>query len=519
MDVSENNWQERVVVISKPEQSGKTFIMIDNIKNNLNEEISDSKKRTLNIIFCDNSLLLTQQTGNRITNELQLINTGDGETLYLMLSSQSKCNKVENAIGRIIMYPELSNILCCTNNTRMSDIKNLVLALNSIQQNNITFRIWLDEADKYCNYIRDVFKPCVSNNTNVYLYLMTATTSSEFFKPEILGNEIWFYPIEDPTHESYHGWTDNNVRIYEDKSNFIDFVNNRLQECKKDNLIKPGDIWFIPALSRKQTHMNVAELCNQYNMAVIITNGDGISIKLPTSEVIGPISKNRSLDDILKDIYIKYNLNRYPLAVTGHVCIGRGVTLWKNEFRPNFAIINEKLSSESRELSQIAGRMKGSFKQWPNFVPPTIFTTRKFHDNAVKWEKRACDLARIAYDKERENLKPTITKFEYDKVAGQDYVPIFKEISLDEAKKEGATMRGRKKDSNGNYLAAKDLLHLDGVKWPNDKPIEEATLENNPDLQYVKNRGWGLVNGKLGSKRFVPLNNGKWCMYWKEKKK
>ena len=60
--ITDNSSWERHVLICKPEQSGKTFIMINMINEDLTDDI-DKEKKVVNFIFCDNSLLLTKQTG------------------------------------------------------------------------------------------------------------------------------------------------------------------------------------------------------------------------------------------------------------------------------------------------------------------------------------------------------------------------------------------------------------------------------------------------------------------------
>ena len=51
----------RFVLITKPEQSGKTFIMINEINRFQNDDYS-CECDVVNFILCDNSLLLTTQT-------------------------------------------------------------------------------------------------------------------------------------------------------------------------------------------------------------------------------------------------------------------------------------------------------------------------------------------------------------------------------------------------------------------------------------------------------------------------
>ena len=80
---------ERFILICKPEQSGKTFIMIQKIIEDMKEECD---KKVINIIFCDNNLLLTKQTSMRVRNDLLQFKNGNDE-LYLEFSSHKRTNQ------------------------------------------------------------------------------------------------------------------------------------------------------------------------------------------------------------------------------------------------------------------------------------------------------------------------------------------------------------------------------------------------------------------------------------------
>jgi len=501
--LEEPSYKERLIVVAKPEQSGKTFLMIETIKNCLNEEISNPNLRTINIVCCDNSLLLTKQTGARIASELTLIDTGCGEEVYLTLSSTSSCNNVDSAIGVIYKSePEINNILCCTNNIRISNIITIISAFSREDGSKYNFRIWLDESDKYDDYITDILIPCLKKYKNVQLYLMSATTPPQWFHEDMLGPEINFFPIENTTHEFYHGWEDNIIRVYDDASDPLTFFANRLGECKTESLIKPGELWFIPALTKKKSHEYVAKICSSHGMATMIINGDGVAIRLPSDEQLGPFPKDRPLNELLRDYYVKYDLVRFAVCITGNICVGRGVTIWSNDFRPSYGIMTDRISHNKRELSQTAGRMKGSFKSWPDFANPVIFTTPQFNDNAITWERRNRRLGKIAYDKELNNHKPTLSKFEY-KTAGRDtqrIVKLFK--TFEEAKSEFPRVREPKKDPTGKYICGVKKLLQKTMLQLLDLTEKTATMECNPTLQRVI----ADDTGNKSNHRLIPLD-------------
>lgn len=155
---TESAWN-RFVLICMPEQSGKTFMMIKKINENLlDEEEEEREKSVVNFIFCDNSLLLTKQTGNRVANE---VNKLPGiEENYVEFSSRKDgvAKKTADAVYGKIM-DGVTNIICCTNGKRVSDISELIKRINRspFARNQTSIKIWIDEADKYNNHIKKTF--------------------------------------------------------------------------------------------------------------------------------------------------------------------------------------------------------------------------------------------------------------------------------------------------------------------------------------------------------------------------
>ena len=142
-------------LICKPEQSGKTFIMIKQIINDMSE---DTGKVIINFIFCDQSLLLVKQTGERVHANIasNITKYSDGETSYVELSSSKHAECNNNAeVLKAITIDKIQNIICCTNSKRMEDTYELIKNLNEGThiQHNFHINVWLDEADKYTKFI------------------------------------------------------------------------------------------------------------------------------------------------------------------------------------------------------------------------------------------------------------------------------------------------------------------------------------------------------------------------------
>ncbi len=430
----DNNWL-RCTLICKPEQSGKTFIMIKHMIDDINSK--KHKYRIINFILCDNSLLLTKQTSNRVDDSIKKYKL-DNET-YLEFSSHKRtiCNSKDTVFSQI-MNNNIDNIISCTNNTRIEDIVTLICQFNNgvLTKEKFKFKIWLDEADKYVNYISGFFEPLISKYKNVYLYCITATPEPIFKEFEYVN----VLPIENPVCEKYHGWRDNIRKIIDINFKNLKFIEYVLKNDASTE-INPGTIWFIPGLSSKASHHNIKDLCLKFNMAVIIVNGDGIYLTLPNKEYKF-YKKDEVFNNIIIKIYRENSLHKYPLALTGYLCIGRGITIMSNDFIIDYAILSNY--SNKNEISQIAGRLKGNIKHLPNYKKPVVFTTDRFNKIADSWEQKARKLGRRAYDLERKGEPHIVYYPEFDGLDDNVMtVPII--IKIEDKEYEKITTRNNKK--------------------------------------------------------------------------
>ena len=427
-----NKWNTHVKLICKPEQSGKTFLMIQNIVkdlspeeknlliiqdfiNNINNEDEDnSKKKIINIIFCANNLLLTQQTSKRVDSELNCFRKDTvSNEMYLEFSSHSRTEYSKRPeVFEAILTKNIHNIICCSNGPRVRDMKQIIININKMMQNfknQYIFKIWLDEADSFVKYI-DIYYNLIQRYENVFLYCLTATPDTLFKK----YNEINVYPLEYTITEEYHGWDDNHIIIEKDY-NYKKFIENVL-ENNKEKIIKKSK-WFIPGLSIKKSHTTIKDICIKYNMVVCIVNGDGIKIYYPNNDC-KEYKKDIEFGIKIKEIYKENKLHEYPFVITGYICISRGITINSSNFLIDYAVLSQ--SSSKSETSQIAGRLKGNMKKFKNYKQPTIFTTEKFDKIARDFEKKSRNLAKLAFFREREGRTTIIEKTDFQ-TCGEKY--------------------------------------------------------------------------------------------------
>jgi hypothetical protein len=370
-------------LITKPEQSGKTFIMLQQMIDQINKETPDTKKN-INFVICDNNLLLVLQTFKRVEDEPCL-----ESHVELSCAKTATCNGFESVIESII-HKNIRNVLCCSNHIRLKDINSIISSIHLLGKgDDYQFNIWFDEADKWLRGIDAHITPLTEEYDNVKLNLITATPLriiKKYKKVEIVG-------IEEPTLPEYHGWLDSKFKIYADVFKTESFVEHVLDDNSGE--IQKGTKWFIPGSASKECHLLIKEYCKARGFATIIINSEGIKVYLPDGKV--ELEKRTDMPDrLIPAIYEKYDLVRFPLAITGYFCVSRGITISSQDFQITHAIMPASMRNKN-EMSQIAGRTKGNQKGWETYKPPLIFTTDRFHNVAKAVEKKTICLGKTAF--------------------------------------------------------------------------------------------------------------------------
>lgn len=461
--VCQENW-ERFILICKPEQSGKTFIMIQKIINDLRSPVPG--KTVINFILCDNNLLLTKQTCTRVSKDLNEFMVG--KETYLEFSSHKRTAYHDAvSVAGAITTKGISNILCCTNGKRIDDLYSLISDLNNSQftQNKLHFKIWLDEADKFTGFIDTTLKPLVDTYENIDVYCITATAKKLFNRYHYMN----VLPIENTTSPEYHGWEDNIIRTIDIDTRCELFVEHVLTNVASEKAL-PGTKWFIPGKVKKSSHEEIKNICIDKGFAVFIVNGNGIILYMPETRETIKYKKDEEFNIKILKIYEEKNLSRYPLAITGNICIGRGISIISPEFMFDFGILSE--CSNQQEASQNSGRLKGNIKNWPSYKKSEVFTTEKFNEIAIEWEMKSRQLAQLAFQKEGQGIKPIISESEY-KTLGDNYDYIIhpsmfdsfakaqqflKTKSRDMKCKVSTTKKGATHTTSGGYVVTSKLL-------------------------------------------------------------
>lgn len=165
---------ENMTLFCKPEQSGKTFLMIQQLINDL------AGGDVVNFIFCDNNLLLTKQTSTRIANDLQLHVVNGVSYVEFSSRKENECTNKASVLSHIA-FEDVRNIVCCTNGTRVNDICELIDKISGSDSfaGRFRFKIWLDEADKAIKAVKK-FHSLFGAREDVELKCLTATPKALF---------------------------------------------------------------------------------------------------------------------------------------------------------------------------------------------------------------------------------------------------------------------------------------------------------------------------------------------------
>jgi hypothetical protein len=95
----------------------------------------------------------------------------------------------------------------------------------------------------------------------------------------------------------------------------------------------------------------------------------------------------------LADMFDEYDLSDRPVAITGQICIGRGVTFTSERVQITHAILSHHYENNEDNAYQMVGRVTGNNKTYLK-VMPTIYCTREFKDIALQEEKNAMSIGK-----------------------------------------------------------------------------------------------------------------------------
>jgi len=414
----------RVECMWLPAQSGKTRKCEERITEQQNREkeiqelvdLHNTNSSILNIIICSNNRSLVDQTTSRMKTDLFTSSDEDNADEEEMVSDAIIVEKVfgwrsgllnhNKTVGDLcmdILEGSVEMIICCSHATRLKYVYQLIERLNRSPLFKRKINIWIDEAD---GSIKLWSKP----ELNVFGFskvdkvtLISATFDSIVKR----FGRIKVIPFAETHAPVYHRIEDSDIRIENHLAkNAVEYLEETIKS--HEEICQPGIRLFAPGDISRKSHNDIAELLQSKGFVVVILNGERkMIIGIPGK---GDISLNSYVDfnsteqeigKLLSEIYIKEELHQYPYAITGNMCIGRGITFQNENFLFDWGII-PYISDESNAYQTVC-RTCGNIRHLPNYAPPKLIMTDKMCKQVMQKEHQAVNVARIVHERYAES--------------------------------------------------------------------------------------------------------------------
>ena len=451
-----------------PAQSGKTRKVQDEIKRFKLVDGFYGGNADINIIISANNKILVTQTATRMSKEMvysiaesddEQANDFINEKTYAWTSGAKKNNISSEALAWKICTGEITMVFVCAHKGRLTYVSKLLKMLNDHTPfaENKKVHIWIDEADateKLWSKFPEV----------ALLSIVAKTTLVSATFPKKMAQKYHITPVPyQVTHpDCYRGFKDCNV-IKSDilANNAAEYVSEIILKYR-DSIVVPGMRAFIPGDITKASHEEVADVLKGYGFNVAIINGERKEIRMKdgTSSIDLRPYLTMSADDSpeefstsLSRIYAQNpKLQAAPFAITGNVCIGRGVTFIcapkagdHNGFVFDLGIVPP--IADKCAAYQVMSRLYGNCGAFPSYQPPTIYTNNAMAKKVEEQEYIAINFARMIYE---ENIDGPMT---VSMLAGPDNsdesnvnktIPAVIDVSAEEI--ESLSVRSTKKE-------------------------------------------------------------------------
>ncbi len=400
-----------------PAQSGKTRKVEELITrfNRFNELVGNAE---INIWISANNKLLVHQTTSRFRKDLGTSSDSDDEgesdavikgKIFSWMSGTKKTNISAKELAFDILGG-VDMVILCAHSVRVRYLISMIGYLTVHRAFNKKINIWIDEADKTIN-IWSKYPELLNNPSINQVTLVSATFNSvraKYGRLSVLPYEVT-YPA------CYRRLKDAN-RIVEDvaKSSPVEYIRHVLNKHKA-KLVKPGMRAFIPGDYTKQSHEDIAEMLLMLGFAVIILNGTHKELRIPGEDTIDlrpyfdPDEDPNEFSTTLSCMYMENDLDRYPLAITGFICVERGITFQcppvEDEhlgFLFDYGIIPP--ITDKADAYQTMARLFGNVGDFPDYKPCEIYTNSATFKRVQYQEEIAVNLPRIVSEQNLKNV-------------------------------------------------------------------------------------------------------------------
>lgn len=460
-NLEDNIEQNKLYLLCKPCQSGKTGVVLSSIANYIHTmKDNNDEKRIINFVICDNSLLQTTQTKQR----------GDDidEITTIVLSSNSETSNYKDLYYELGTNNKINMVICCGNKRRLDDITEIIKCKEN--DPNWVFHIWIDEADKTITkkpekYIRDF-----EQMSNVEKIVFITATPQNSLKKGLIST---FKQLNLVNIDIVHT---NKYLLFKDCEQLkfpFEAGEDCIQYTKRylDNVEQPqiGQVWFIPGLSTRNSHdkmehmlllekhFNVVIKINGVNKTITImevnettTNEITTKINITTHPII--LGNENEVSKWLGEFYYENLMDekkQWKIAITGNICIGRGITIQSerlDEDKPQQCYISRAIygpgiasgyngTHSKCKLYQLCARICGDIKEFQMFQkygPPKVISDHKIFETVEKMEQMTVDIASKTIDGDTEITTRDIHNIwnKNELVEGKDYFIDYEKFTL-----------------------------------------------------------------------------------------
>jgi hypothetical protein len=400
-----------------PAQSGKTRKVEELIQ--LQEAYGGGD---YNIWISSNSKLLTHQTSARLQKTFCEDSeadeddnmTADAAVNGRVFSWTSGNKKTNISKGDLVceMLDGLNMVVCCANGVRLRYLAEVLRRLTSHSRfvTNKLIHIWIDEADSSIK-LWQKYADILALGQVVQVTLISATFTEvfkHFDRLPILG----FPETAPPCYRRLAHCIKNPIDI---KSHTAEeYIAAVLDDEEYSHLLAPGQRAFIPGDFVKKSHEAIAAYLQTKGFAVMILNGTHKELRVPGKKAVDlrpyltvddPDDLPAEFKDTLAYIYKTQGLHKYPFAITGYLCVERGVTFQcgpnaeHDGFLFDYGIVPP--ISDKAGAYQCMARLFGNIGDLEAYKArgaTNLYTTTGMIKKVTQMEEIAVNLARIAHE-------------------------------------------------------------------------------------------------------------------------
>ena len=418
----------RVECMWLPAQSGKTRKCVEKIKqrNGFFEtdllgmvDFFDPTKGAFHVIICSNNKSLVDQTSTRMTDELYSYSESDSESendaedfvvgkVYSWRSG-TKTNKTGDALYGYIIDDDVEIVVCCAHKKRLTHLYALIKRLQNSRKFEKKINVWIDEADASIKLWSRPEWNILEFSKAEKITLISATYDSIIKQYK----SIRVLPYAETYMEAtYHKLEDSNI-LKEDYLTTDPVIYLEQVFENHPEICVPGTRLFAPGNFTVASHDEIADFLVGKGFVVCILNGQRKEIiGIPGKGVVDlkshidfdtPISPGETFEigKTIASIYVCERLQKYPIAITGNLCLGRGITFQSEHFLFNWGVL--PCSTNKAESYQLASRTNGNIKQFKDYAPPTLVMSTRMADQILSHEKLAINMARWVYERRQKD--------------------------------------------------------------------------------------------------------------------